>query len=368
VKILVTGGAGYIGSHTTHQLVEAGHEVVVLDNLYSGHKWALPAGVQFVEGDVGDRQLLEQLFTSHKFDGVMHFAAHIEVEESVRNPVKYYRNNTVNALCLFEACAKAQIGKVIFSSTAAVYGDASTTYIDELQPLKPMNPYGSSKMMTECILKDIAAATIESSDSKVPSGASEPSKMNSLTVPSGAKVTSGSKMSVRGPMRYVILRYFNVAGARIDGRIGQATPRATHLIKSAAETALGVRSQMAIFGTDYPTKDGTCERDYIHVEDLACAHLDALTYLENGGTSDVFNVGYGKPYSVRAVIEMMKRVSNRNFTVIEHGRRAGDPVALAADSSKIKRVLNWKPRYESLELICQTAFSWEEKLQSRARD
>lgn len=328
MKFLVTGGAGYIGSHVAHQLVDAGHDVVVLDNLYSGHRWAVPEKSVFIEGSAGDRNLVERILGENLFDGVLHFAAHIEVGESVENPAKYYRNNTVAALGLFEASAKAGISKVIFSSTAAVYGEPQIQLIDESQPLLPVNPYGASKMMSERVLGDIAAAS-------------------------------------DGKLKYVILRYFNVAGARRDLRIGQATPRATHLVKIAAETALGLRQSMSIHGTDYPTKDGTCLRDYIHVEDLAKGHLDALTYLERGGTSDVFNVGYGQPYSVREVIETMKNVTGRNFEVKEGPRRPGDAISLAANNKKIREVLGWTPKHDDLSLICETAFKWEKELQKK---
>ena len=334
MKLLVTGGAGYIGSHTALQLIEAGHEIVILDNLYSGHRWAVPKEALFVEGDVGTPSL-ESLLREHKFDGVLHFAAHIEVGESVVEPAKYYRNNTFSALNLFEACRRVGVANVIFSSTAAVYGEPDVELIDENQPLRPINPYGASKMMSERILADIAAA-------------------------------SG------GAMNAVILRYFNAAGARPDLKVGQATPRSTHLVKIAAECALGLRPSMSIYGTDYKTPDGTCLRDYIHVDDLAQAHVKALEYLGAGGATlgatgesvSIFNVGYGKLYSVREVIETMKKVTGVDFKVVESPRRAGDSAVLGADSSKIRRVLKWQPRHESLELICQTAFDWEKKLRA----
>ena len=372
MRILVTGGAGYIGSHLAHQLADAGHELVVLDNLYSGHRWAVPESARFIEGDVGDRDLVTGLLRNGRFESVMHFAAHIEVGESVENPAKYYRNNTALALTLFEACRDAEVPKLIFSSTAAVYGEpkrpatrasekatqnatqnapdkatGKTTdkttekssesvlwtnddgLISEDAPIQPMNPYGSSKAMSERILQDICNA-------------------------------SG------GATRFIILRYFNVAGARLDGKIGQATPRATHLIKVAAEAALGLRDKVTIFGTDYATFDGTCLRDYIHVEDLASAHLDALEYLNAGGSSDIFNVGYGRPFSVREVLRTMRNVSGREFAIAESGRRPGDPSAIAAASAKIRRVLGWAPKHDSLELICETAFRWEEARHKRA--
>jgi UDP-glucose 4-epimerase len=330
MKLLVTGGAGYIGSHTAHQLVDAGHEIVVLDNLYSGHRWAVPAKAEFVEGSVGSRALIDSLLSQKRFDGVLHFAAHTEVGESVTNPAKYYRNNTVAALELFDACVTFGVPRLVFSSTAAVYGDSTSIRLEESEPLAPVNPYGASKMMSERLLRDIAAGS-------------------------------------DGALKFVILRYFNVAGARLDQRIGQATPRATHLIKVAAETAMGLHESVIIHGTDYPTKDGTCLRDYIHVEDLAKAHLDALGYLQRGGHSDVFNVGYGRPYSVREVINTMKRVSGVDFRVVDGPRRPGDPVGVAADSTKIKRVLGWTPQHDSLELICQSAWNWEKTLPSKLK-
>jgi UDP-glucose 4-epimerase len=326
-RLLVTGGAGYIGSHVAHQLVEAGHQVTVLDNLYSGHRWAIPEKAEFIEGSVGDVPLVDRILSSKKIEGVLHFAAHIEVGESVNMPAKYFRNNTANALELFDACSRNGVKRVIFSSTAAVYGEPKDQLVPETAPLAPVNPYGSSKMMSERILQDISQAA--------------------------------------GAMSFVILRYFNVAGAKLNLKIGQATPRATHLIKVASEAALGMRDSLAVYGTDYPTPDGTCLRDYIHVEDLAAAHLSALSYLEKGGKSDIFNVGYGRPYSVNEVIQTMKEVSGVDFKVVNGPRRAGDSSSLAANNEKIKRVLGWTPKYDDLNLICETAFKWEKELQKR---
>ena len=326
MKLLVTGGAGYIGSHTAHQLVEEGHDIVVLDNLYSGHRWAVPEKAEFVEGDVGDESLLTRVFLMHKFDGILHFAAHIEVAESVDEPAKYYRNNVVASLTLFESARRAGIPSIIFSSTAAVYGEAKDELIPEDAEKLPINPYGHSKWMCEQMLRDICAS-------------------------------SGGKM------KYVVLRYFNAAGARRDLRVGEATPHATHLVKLASEVAVGARAKLSIFGTDYPTPDGTCIRDYINIEDLAQAHIDALTYLSKGGQSDVFNAGYGRLDSVREVIETMKRVTEFDFPVIDAPRRPGDPAALGANSSKIRRVLGWKPKFDNLEGICRTAWQWEAKYQ-----
>jgi UDP-glucose 4-epimerase len=331
VKILVTGGAGYIGSHAVHQLLSDGHHVVVLDNLYSGHRWAVPTDAKFVEGDIADTALVSKLLISHKIDSLLHFAAHIEVAESVTDPAKYYRNNTASALGLFEACAQNGVQRVIFSSTAAVYGEPQKPgLLRETDVLAPINPYGSSKMMSEKILADICTST-------------------------------------NGRMKFVILRYFNVAGARSDLSAGQATPRATHLIKIAAEAALGLRKNVSVHGSDYPTKDGTCERDYIHVDDLIQAHIDALTYLQDGAASDTFNVGYGRSYSVKEVIEAMKRVCGTDFPVEIAERRAGDAAALVADNSKIKKLLKWQPKHADLDYICRTAFDWEKKLQQIQR-
>lgn len=326
MRILVTGGAGYIGSHVALRLVEAGHDVTVLDNLSTGHRWAVPSECTFVEGSTGDEVCLERLFDSRAaFDAVMHFAANTDVGESVLNPAKYYENNTVNTIHVISAALKAGVKSFIFSSTAAVYGEQNAGIVDEQAQTSPSSPYGHSKLMCEHALQDFAVA-------------------------------SGDQMS------YVILRYFNVAGARPDARIGQATPNATHLIKVAAEAAVGRRTGVSVFGTDYDTKDGTCLRDFIHVEDLATAHLCALSYLADGGRSDIFNVGYGVPYSVRDVIRSMKQVSGSNFEVIEAARRAGDISSLAADSRKIQTVLGWRPEFNNLNTICDTAYRWEKRL------
>lgn len=326
MKLLLTGGAGYIGSHAAHRLSEDGHEIIVVDNLYSGYRWAVPTQAILIEGDVGNACFLEKLLTEHRFDAVLHFAAHIEVGESVENPAKYYRNNVSAALVLFEACRRFAIPRVIFSSTAAVYGQPdSAAPLTEASPFQPMNPYGASKMMAERILADIAQASL-------------------------------------GRLSYVILRYFNAAGARRDLKVGQSTPRATHLIKVACEVALGLRDELVVNGTDYPTSDGTCLRDYIHIEDLAQAHVDALRYLERGGASDVFNVGYGRPASVLEVIAAVNRAAGKSLKTVDGPRRPGDPSALWADNRKIKDVLDWKPQFDNLDLICETAFNWEKKL------
>lgn len=324
MKILVTGGAGYIGSHVVKQLGEKNIDVVVVDNLSTGHSWAVLHG-ELVKADLADEAALEQLFSRHDFDAVMHFAAHIVVPESVREPLKYYSNNTANTLQLLRVCHKHKIKRFVFSSTAAVYGIPESTLINESFPLAPINPYGASKMMSERMLMDLATAS---------------------------------------DMRYVIFRYFNVAGANKDGRIGQATPEATHLIKVACETALGKRPYMEVFGTDYPTEDGTCIRDYIHVDDLARAHLDAVDYLKGGGESTVLNCGYGHGASVNEVIETVKRVSGTDFEVRISGRREGDPPSLMAVNNKIIDTLGWQPQYDNLEYIVRSAYEWEKQLES----
>jgi UDP-glucose 4-epimerase len=321
MKVLVTGGAGYIGSHVVRQLGEAGHKVVVYDNLSTGHRWALLAGT-LVEGDLADGERLDALFAEHRFDAVLHFAAFIVVPESVAEPLKYYGNNTRNTLGLLERVQRFGVPHFVFSSTAAVYGMPEQTVIDETTPLAPINPYGASKMMSERMLMDLGAA---------------------------------------GGPSYVALRYFNVAGADPEARIGQATPDATHLIKVACQAALGQRERLQIFGTDYETPDGTCIRDYIHVDDLARAHLDALDYLAAGGESQVLNCGYGRGYSVREVAESVRRVSGVDFRVDEAPRRAGDPPALVADNARIKKVLGWQPKFDDLETIVTDAWRWERK-------
>lgn len=324
MKILVTGGAGYIGSHTAFQLIEQGHEVVVLDNFYSGNRWALHPKGRLLEGSIGDDALLEKLFASEKFDAVMHFAAYIEVEESTRLPEKYFLNNATHAALVFQKAADAKVPNIIFSSTAAVYGLPKVQLIDEFQPIQPINPYGSSKAMAEKMLVDICGHD--------------------------------------GSTKFVILRYFNVAGARLDLRIGEAPPHSTHLIKIASEVAAGIRPKMKIYGEDYATPDGTCVRDYIHVEDLAAAHLSALRYLQSGGSPDVFNVGYGRGFSVKQVIEEMRKVSGHPVPADKAERRPGDPDSLVADSSRLMAKTDWKPKYDNLAVICETALGWEKRL------
>ncbi len=322
-RVFVTGGAGYIGSHVVKALTEAGCEVLVYDNLSTGNRWAVPAG-KLIVGDLGDRPALARALRDFAPEAVMHFAASIEVEESVRLPLKYFRNNTGNALALLEEVREQGIGIFVFSSTAAVYGIPATIPVAETAPLVPINPYGASKMMSERLLADLAAA--------------EPG------------------------FRYIALRYFNVAGADPQGRIGQAYRNPTHLITRALKTAKGDFARLHVFGTDYPTTDGTCIRDYIHVDDLAAAHLAALAHLRQGGGSDVFNCGYGHGYSVREVIEVARRVTGIVFPVENASRREGDPPALVADSRKIRENTGWLPKFDNLEYIVSTAWEWELRL------
>ena len=323
MTVLVTGGAGYIGSHMVLELLDAGEKVVVLDNLSTGRRSAVPPGVELIVGDFGDEAVVKDLLASRNVDAIIHFAAKIVVPDSVADPLGYYLNNTASARSLL-ACAVAQkVKHFIFSSTAAVYGMPKENPVREDAELKPMSPYGSSKLMTEIMLADTAAAH---------------------------------------DFNYVALRYFNVAGADPKGRSGQSTPNATHLIKVACETALGKRPYMEVFGTDYPTPDGTCIRDYIHVTDLVRAHLVALRYLRDGGTSDVFNCGYSKGFSVLQVIDAVKRASGADFEVRLSPRRPGDPAAIVAASDKIRVRLGWRPQYDNLAGIAAQALAWEAQL------
>jgi UDP-glucose 4-epimerase len=323
MRILVTGGAGYIGSHVVKALGEEGYEILVLDNLSTGHDWAVLHGI-LVKGDLSDRTLVNEVIEDFSPDAVMHFAALIQVEESVREPLKYYRNNTVNTLNLLEVMKENGVKNFVFSSTAAVYGIPEKIPVDEDAPLNPINPYGSSKVAVEMLLKDLSG---------------------------------------NGDVRYVALRYFNVAGADPEGRIGQAYRESTHLITRALKTAKGEFSELSVYGNDYATPDGTCIRDYIHVDDLADAHVMALRYLVHEKRSEVFNCGYGHGYSVRQVVEKVKKITGVDFRVKETGRRAGDPPVLVAANAKIKRALNWNPRYDDLGYIIKTAWEWERKLE-----
>jgi len=330
MNILITGGAGYIGSHVAKQLLETTkHEITIVDNLYSGSMKAIDAlkeirEFDFIETSLENLAEMEALFKFKKFDAVIHFAAFIEVFESMQKPLKYYLNNTANALNLITLCDKYGVNKFIFSSTAATYGEPKDGQVSETTEQNPINPYGRSKMMVEWILKDLAAAKSE--------------------------------------FKFVILRYFNVAGAALDGTIGQNYPNATHLIKVATQTILGKRKNMTIFGDDYDTKDGTCIRDYIHIEDLASAHLSALEYLNDGGEAEIFNVGYGEGYSVKEVIDRAKKVSGVDFEVLNGDRRDGDPACLIANSKKLKKTTKWKPKNNDLDLIIKTALDWEKKI------
>jgi UDP-glucose 4-epimerase len=321
-KILVTGGAGYIGSHVLRQLGEAGESVVTLDNLCSGFEAAVTSG-KLVIGDTGDAELLENMFKEHEFDTVMHFAAHTIVPESVADPLKYYRNNTANSRTLLDVCQKFGVRNIVFSSTAAVYGVLPTGKASEDTPTQPCNPYGTSKLMTEWMLRDLAAA---------------------------------------GGPSYVALRYFNVAGCTPSGIIGQSTPKATLLVKVACEAAVGRRPHIAVYGNDYPTPDGTGLRDYIHVEDLATAHLDALKYLRGGGESTTLNCGYGHGYSVREVIDAVEKANKEALNVIDEPRRAGDPPELVAIADRIREVLGWSPEHDDLDTIVETSLAWERRI------
>ncbi len=321
--ILVTGAAGYVGSHVVLALLSAGRRVVALDDLSAGRRELVPPEVPFFQGDAGDADLTARIFAEHKIGAVLHFAGSIIVPESVTRPLDYYRNNTLVAHALIAACVRAGVGRFVFSSTAAVYGMPDRLPVDEDAPTAPINPYGASKLMTEWMLRDAAAAH---------------------------------------GLRYVALRYFNVAGADPDGRSGQCSPAATHLIKIACETAVGRRSETAVFGDDYPTPDGSCLRDYIHVSDLADAHLLALAHLEAGGESRTLNCGYGRGHSVLEVLAAMARVTGRPLPTRVAPRRLGDPPALVAKVDRIAEVLGWRPRYDDLETIIRHALAWERRL------
>ena len=321
MKIFVTGGAGYIGSHVVKALGEAGHDLLIYDNLSTGHDWAVLSG-RLVRGDLAERALVTETLKAFGPEAVIHFAASIQVGESVRKPLAYYRNNVINTLNLLEAMREAGVGRFLYSSTAAVYGIPATIPVDEQAPLAPINPYGASKVMVEQVLADLAAAS---------------------------------------DFRYTALRYFNVAGADPGGRIGQSYKEATHLITRALKTAKGEAPCLAVYGTDYPTPDGTGIRDYIHVDDLASAHLLALDRLIETGETRVMNCGYGHGYSVREVIACARKVTGIDFAVEEVGRRAGDPPVVVADSGLLRRLTGWKPRHDDLEFIVRTAWEWERR-------
>lgn len=318
-KVLVTGGAGYIGSHVVRQLGEAGYDVVVYDNCSKGSPQAVLHG-ELIIGDLKDSEHLWRVFTQHQFTAVLHFAASLSVPESVCYPLDYYANNTRNTLNLLRCCHNMGVKQIIFSSTAAVYGQPATVPVTESTPTEPINPYGRSKLACEWLIRDYAKAS---------------------------------------DLRYVILRYFNVAGSEPGGRLGQMLKDASHLIRVTCDAALQRRSGVQIFGTDFSTPDGTAIRDYIHVEDLAAAHLNALTYLEQGHDSQVLNCGYGQGYSVREVIERVKDISGVDFPVVEAERRLGDPACVIASADKIGRLLGWQPKYNDLDEIISTTLAWE---------
>jgi len=322
-RIMVTGGAGYIGSHVVRSLGESGYDILVYDNLSTGDKSLLLSG-ELVIGDLSDENKLDRCIREFSPHAVMHFAASIQVEESVKKPLKYYENNTGNTIKLLNALVRNRVSYFIFSSSAAVYGIPESIPVSEEAPLRPINPYGSSKMMVENILSDLEAAEEQ--------------------------------------FYYISLRYFNVAGADRDGRIGQKYREATHLITRSLKAAKGELGKLGIYGTDYPTPDGTCIRDYIHVDDLADAHITALEYLLKYKKSGVYNCGYGKGYSVREVIRTVKEITGVDFKVVEAERREGDPPVLVADNRKIKMELNWEPRFDDLYYIIETGWNWEKKL------
>jgi UDP-glucose 4-epimerase len=322
MKIIVTGGAGYIGSHVVKAMGEAGHELLVYDNLTTGNYWAVLYG-KLVIGDLSDEMFLDEVFYDFRPDAVMHFAASIQVEESVRKPIEYYRNNVSNTLNLLQSVSRHGVKYFVYSSTAAVYGIPERIPVDESAPLQPINPYGASKVMGEQALRDLALAS---------------------------------------DLRYVALRYFNVAGADPGGNIGQAYREPTHLITRALKTAAGEYERLSVFGADYPTPDGTCIRDYIHVSDLATAHLAALYHLCTGGCSAELNCGYGHGYSIRQVVDTVRRVTGIEFPLVEANRRAGDAPALIADSSRLRGLTGWNPRHDDLDFIIATAWQWEQQL------
>ncbi|MEO1190680.1 MAG: UDP-glucose 4-epimerase GalE [Pseudomonadota bacterium] len=326
MALLITGGAGYIGSHMAYAALDRGNEVVIIDDLSNSLPDFLPPGSPFYQGDIADRALLDRIFATHEIDCVAHFAGSILVPESVTDPLKYYKNNTVKTQELLAATCAAGVKRFIFSSTAAVYGQPEVSPIAETTPLDPLSPYGSSKLMSETMIRDAARAL---------------------------------------GLSYVILRYFNVAGADPAGRSGQSSLNATHLIKVASQAAQGQRDHLQLFGTDYPTPDGTCVRDYIHVTDLADAHILAYQHLQAGGESQTLNCGYGRGFSVKEVIEVVKQVAGKDFPVIEAPRRDGDPPSLVAEAAQIRERLGWEPKHDRLEEIVGHAFAWEARLAQR---
>jgi UDP-glucose 4-epimerase len=326
MTVLVTGGAGYIGSHMVFELLGAGEQVVVLDNLATGFRWAVPNGVPLIVGDTGDEAVVSRLIRQHGIEAIIHFAGSLVVPESVRDPLKYYKNNTVNSCALIECAVTGGVKHFVFSSTCAVYGSPAKIPVAEDTPTSPISPYGASKLMTEIILRDVSRAH---------------------------------------RLGHVILRYFNVAGADPDSRAGQSTTAATQLIKVAAEAAVGLRSKVEVFGTDYPTPDGTCIRDYIHVSDLVRAHSDALRHLRSGGSSLTLNCGYGHGFSVREVIDTVKRLSGVDFKVETAPRRAGDPAQVVAETKLIRQNLGWRPRFDDVSTIISHALAWERVLARR---
>lgn len=329
MSVLVTGGAGYIGSHMVWELLDHGEDVVVLDNLTTGFDWAVPDRAKLIIGNAGNIDLVDKVIRNHDVEAVIHFAGSVVVPESVENPLKYYHNNTANSRNLLEAVVKNGIDKFIFSSTAAVYGEPLTTGpIREDAVLNPMSPYGSSKLMTEIMVRDTALAT---------------------------------------DLRYVMLRYFNVAGCDPMQRTGQSTEGATHLIKLACETALGRRASMSIYGDDYDTPDGTCIRDFIHVSDLVNAHYAALNFLRQGGLKFTANCGYSKGYSVKQVVDAVKRISGNDFPVVYENRRSGDIPSLTANAHRLMSRLSWKPKHDNLDKIIRDALAWEAALDNRRK-
>lgn len=326
MSVLVTGGAGYIGSHMVLALIDAGQEVVVLDNFSTGVRWGVSPAAKLVEGDIGDETLVGQIIAENGIEAIVHFAGSAIVPDSVADPLEYYLNNTVKSRALMAAAIKHGVKNFIFSSTAATYGNPAAQPVYETAQPTPISPYGTSKLMTEWMLRDSHEAH---------------------------------------GLNYVVLRYFNVAGADPKGRSGQSTPRATHLIKLACQTALGQRASMDVFGTDYDTPDGTCLRDYIHVSDLIAAHMDALAHLRKGGESGIFNCGYGKGYSVLEVIKAVEKANGAPINKKLAPRRPGDPAAVIAGADRVREILGWKPKYDDLDVIVKSALAWEKHLEKR---